>query len=183
MAKVFDAIDPSLREWIAAQPMFFVATAPLAADGHVNLSPKGQPGLAVLGDRQVAYLDLVGSGAETIAHVGENGRIVVMLCAFEGRPRIVRLHGTGRAIEPADPDFASLAAHFPKQAGTRAVIVVDVARVADSCGYGVPLMAYQSERTQLDAWVDRKGEEGLRTYQQQNNRVSLDGLPALRGPK
>jgi hypothetical protein len=183
MGKVHDTIDERLAGWIRAQHVFFVATAPLAGDGHVNLSPKGQPGLAVLGPKQVAYLDLVGSGAETIAHLRENGRIVVMLCTFEGKPLILRLHGTGRAVEPGDPAFDALAAHFPKHAGTRAVIVVDIERIADSCGYGVPVMPYEAERTQLDAWVERKGQGGLRTYQEENNRTSLDGLPALRGPQ
>jgi len=183
MGKTYEKIDDRLAEWIRAQHVFFVSTAPLAADGHVNLSPKGAPGLVVLGPRQVAYLDLVGSGAETIAHLRENGRIVVMFCAFDGRPLIVRLHGTGRVVEPDVPEFAELVARFPDTLGVRAVVVIDAHRISDSCGYGVPLMDFREERTQMRAWIERKGDDGLRSYQEQNNRVSLDGLPALRGPR
>jgi hypothetical protein len=180
MAKQFDGIDAALAEWIRAQHMFFVASAPLSAAGHVNLSPKGLDSLAILGPREVAYLDFVGSGAETIAHARENGRITLMLCAFEGPPRIVRLQGRAAAVEPGDADFASLAAKFPPQDGVRAVLRVALTRIADSCGYGVPLMRYEGDRKQLAAWVERKGPDGLREYQLANNRVSLDGLPALR---
>src|SRR3954452_622129 len=139
MGKVFDAIDDHLREWIARQPMFFVGSAPLAADGHVNVSPKGPAGtFRVLGPRRVAYLDYVGSGAETVAHVRENGRITVMFCAFEGPPRIVRLHGRGAIVLPEEPDFGALIdeAAFEEPTipeGRRAVIVVDVVRIGSSC--------------------------------------------------
>jgi hypothetical protein len=181
VAKQFDAIDEKLAEWIRAQHMFFVASAPLAADGHVNLSPKGLDSLAILGPREVAYVDFVGSGAETIAHARENGRIALMLCAFEGPPRIVRLQGRASVVEPGDAAFASLAAKFPPRASVRAVIRVALSRIADSCGYGVPLMHFEADRTQLDAWADRKGPDGLRAYQLEHNVRSLDGLPALRG--
>jgi Pyridoxamine 5'-phosphate oxidase len=179
MGKQFEGVDQALAEWIRAQHVFFVASAPLARDGHVNLSPKGLGSLALLGPREVAYLDFVGSGAETIAHARENGRITLMLCAFEGPPRIVRLQGRATAIEPGDAEFAGLAASFPPRDGVRAVIRIALTRISDSCGYGVPLMRFESDRKQLDAWVDRKGAEGLRQYQLDNNRVSLDGLPAL----
>src|SRR6476620_1144244 len=149
MGKVYEAIDQHLRDWIARQTLFFVGTAPLAGDGHVNLSPKGPIGtLRVLGPHAVAYLDLIGSGAETIAHLRENGRIVVMLCAFEGPPRILRLHGRGEVVTPPDPAFDELLERCafvePEiSESRRAVVRVDVQRIADSCGYGVPLMSYE----------------------------------------
>jgi hypothetical protein len=180
MAKQFEGIDEALAAWIRAQHVFFVASAPLAGDGHVNLSPKGLDSLAILGPREVAYVDFVGSGAETIAHARENGRIALMLCAFEGPPRIVRLQGRASVVEPGDAEFAALAAKFPPRDGVRAVIRVALARIADSCGYGVPLMRYEGDRKQLDAWLQRKGAHGLREYQLANNLHSLDGLPALR---
>jgi hypothetical protein len=180
MAKQFDGIDERLAEWIRAQHLFFVASAPLAASGHVNLSPKGLDSLAILGPREVAYLDFVGSGAETIAHARENGRIALMLCAFEGPPRIVRLQGRASVVEPGDADFAALAAKFAPLRGVRAVIRVALSRIADSCGYGVPLMRFEGDRPQLAAWAERKGADGLRAYQLDNNLRSLDGLPALR---
>jgi hypothetical protein len=180
MGKVFEGIDEKLAAWIAAQHMFFVATAPREG-GHVNLSPKGLDSFAILEPKRVAYVDLVGSGAETIAHLRENGRITFMFCAFEGLPRIVRLHGRGETIEPGDPDFAALAAHFPTYPSTRAIIRAELSRIADSCGYGVPLYQFKGERSQIGEWAERKGPEGLRAYQRERNRESLDGLPALRG--
>jgi len=183
MGKVYDVIDEALASFIVAQRMFFVATAPLAADGRVNLSPKGGDGLRVLGPREVAYRDLTGSGVETVAHVRENGRIVVMFCAFEGPPKILRLHGRGEVIEPGHAGWDALAALFPPHAGTRAIIRIAVERVADACGYNVPLYEYKAERDQLDAWTERKGPEGLVTYREQKNATSLDGLPGLETAK
>jgi hypothetical protein len=182
MGKVFDGIDEKLSAFLRAQRMFFVATAPRAG-GHVNLSPKGLDSFAVLGPTSVAYLDFIGSGAETIAHVRENGRITFLFCAFEGPPRIVRLYGRGEALEPGDAGFAELAARFPEYPNTRSVIRAELSRIADSCGYGVPLYEYRGERTQLGDWAERKGPEGLRTYQLERNRESLDGLPALHGKR
>ncbi len=189
MGKVFDGIDERMRRWIAQQPMFFVGTAPLHSDGHVNVSPKAPiESLQVLDERTVAYLDLVGSGAETIAHVRENGRIVIMLCAFQGPPRIVRLHGRGEVLTPNDEGFDELIrrGQFPQPriaAARRAVVIVSVDRVADSCGYGVPLMSYEGSRPHLDAWAAKKlrvgGDDALLDYQQEKNAVSIDGLPAL----
>jgi hypothetical protein len=179
MGKVFDGIDEKLAAWIGAQHMFFVATAPRDG-GHVNLSPKGLDSLVVLGPCSVAYLDVVGSGAETIAHLRENGRITLMFCAFDGLPRIVRLYGRGEAIEPGDAGFDALAARFPRYPSTRSVIRVELTRIADSCGYGVPLFEYKGDRGHIADWADRKGPEGLRVYQLEKNRESLDGLPALR---
>jgi len=173
-------IDASIRAFIESQLVFFVATAPLDASGHVNLSPKGLDSFRVLGPHEVAYLDHVGSGAETIAHARENGRITLMFCAFEGRPKIVRLHGRAEVVEPADPAFAELRALFNAGQQVRSIIRVAVERVSDSCGFGVPLYAPVGTRTQLVDWADRKGPEGLETYQQQKNAQSIDGLPALR---
>jgi hypothetical protein len=181
MAKTFDAIDARLAAWIARQRMFFVATAPSGDGGHVNLSPKGPiETLRVLDEHTVGYLDLVGSGAETVAHLQDNGRIVVMLCAFEGPPRLVRLHGRGEVLDPGaveSPDATAL----PQQ--HRTVIRVDVERIADSCGFGVPLMTYQGERPQSLAWAQRKlakgGPDALDDYVAEKNAVSIDGLPAL----
>jgi hypothetical protein len=181
MGKVYDAIDERLAAFLAAQRVFFVATAPLAADGHLNCSPRGLEGLAVLGPREVAWLDLTGSGVETIAHLRENGRIVLLFCAFEGPPRIVRLQGRGTVVEPDDPGFDALRARFGDHEGVRAVIRVACTRISDSCGYGVPLLEHRGERPQLAAWARRKGPEGLRAYQAEKNARSIDGLPGLRG--
>jgi hypothetical protein len=172
-------IDATLRKFIEAQPMFFVATAPLAAEGHLNLSPKGLDAFRILGPKQVAYLDVTGSGVETIAHLKENGRIIFMFCAFQGPPKIVRLHGHGRAVEPATPEFSTLAMHFPAYASVRSIIVADITRVADSCGYGVPLMKLEGTRQQHFAWAEKKGAEGLKTYRKEKNSRSIDGLPGV----
>ena len=161
--------------------MFFVATAPSGDGGHVNCSPKGMDTFRVISPSEVAWLDHVGSGAETIAHLRQNGRIVVMFCAFEGPARILRIHGRGETVEPADPRFAPLRSRFPAEApAVRSVILVSVTRVAESCGWGVPLYAWQGSRTQLQEWADKKGPDGLEEYQRQKNGSSLDGLPALR---
>ncbi len=181
MGQVFEALDDRLTEFIRRQHVFFVATAPLAADGLVNLSPKGLDTFAVLDGRRVAYLDLTGSGVETIAHLRENGRIVIMFCAFEGKPRILRLHGRGRPVVPGDAGFDELVRCFPHRPGIRSVIDVEVVRIADSCGFGVPLLDYRGERHQLDAWAEAKGPDRLAAYQARKNAVSLDGLPGLPG--
>lgn len=186
--RLLDEIDDTLGAWIARQPMYFVGSAPLAGDGHVNVSPKG-PGstLQVLGPREVAYLDYTGSGAETTAHLRENGRIVVLLCAFEGPPQIIRLHGTGEVVEAADPRFDGLLAHFADEPlprpSLRSIIRVDVERVAKSCGYTVPLMAYEGERPHMPAWTEKQlrvgGPEALDAYRAQKNATSIDGLPSV----
>ncbi len=182
MGRTYEGIDDRLAQWLLRQPVFFVATAPLAADGHVNCSPKGnRDELAILSERRVAYLDQTGSGVETIAHVTENGRIVLMFCAFEGPPRIVRLHGRGRSVRPGDTEFEDLAARFPRcdGIGVRSIIVVDTERISDSCGYGVPLMGFDRHRTQMDEWAERKGAGGISDYWSEKNAVSVDGLPGL----
>jgi hypothetical protein len=192
MGKVFDGIDEHLSKWIAAQALFFVASAPLDGDGHVNVSPKGPiDTLRVLDERTVAYLDVVGSGAETIAHVRENGRLVIMLCAFSGPPRIVRLHGRGDVVLAGEERFEALAASCAFQepsvaAARRAIVRMDVTRIADSCGYGVPLMSFDRLRSHADAWAEKKvrvgGTEALLDYQREKNAASIDGLPAVELP-
>jgi hypothetical protein len=179
MAATLDEITPELREWIAAQHIFFVATAPLASDGHVNLSPKGLDTFRVLGPRRVAYLDLTGSGVETIAHLRENGRITLMLTAFTGPPRILRLQGQGEAHVVGTPGFAALAPSLPSREGTRAIITIEVTRIATSCGFSVPRYEFVAERDQLDRWAANKGPEGVIAYRQEKNARSIDGLPAL----
>ncbi|WP_020143077.1 pyridoxamine 5'-phosphate oxidase family protein [Terracoccus sp. 273MFTsu3.1] len=181
--KLHDGIDERLRAFIEAQHLFFVATAPLAADGHVNLSPKGLPGtFAVLGEHEVAYLDLTGSGSETVAHLRENGRITVMFCAFEGPPNIVRLHGTGRHVPLGEAEFDSYRGLFADHPGARGVVVIDVERVSDSCGYAVPFMSHDRDRDLLTRWAGNRGDDGLATYRATKNATSIDGLPALDPP-
>jgi len=179
MGMAADFLSQTAQEFMAKQHVFFVATAPLAAEGHVNVSPKGLDTFRVLDSRTVAYLDLTGSGAETVAHLRENGRIVLMFCAFEGPPKILRVHGRGEVIDPEHPDFAALSRLFPPLPGVRAIIRVQVTRVAESCGYGVPLYQFVGERKQLIEWALRKGPQGLHDYRLRNNQRSLDGLPAL----
>jgi Pyridoxamine 5'-phosphate oxidase len=186
VGKLFDEIDEKLAAWIRRQRLFFVGTAPSGADGHVNVSPKGPiETLAVLDGRTVAYLDVIGSGIETIAHLRENGRIVVMLCAFEGPPRIVRLHGQGEVVEAGEHAFDELAraCGFEPAPNARAIVRVEVERIADSCGYGVPRMDYVGERPQQAAWVERKlaaSATALDDYKRENNAASIDGLPGVR---
>ena len=179
MGKVYDRIDDQLAAWITRQRVFFVATAPLARDGHVNCSPKGGDAFRVIGPRTVAYQDLTGSGVETIAHLRENGRIVIMFCALEAQPKIVRLHGWGGIISPEHPEFNSLRARFPDQAGTRGFIKIDVTRVSDSCGFGVPLFDHRADRDALQKWADSKGSAKLKEYRREKNARSIDGLPGL----
>jgi hypothetical protein len=179
MGTVHPAIEPALQEWVERQRMFFVATAPLAADGHVNLSPKGRDSLRILGPRQVAYLDMPGSGVETIAHLRENGRIVLMLCAFDGPPKIVRLHGRGRPVFPGEPEFGGLLAGFPPHPAVRAIILVEVDRVSDSCGFGVPFYEWRGNRTNSEEWIRGVPDERLREYGVRKNQESIDGLPGL----
>ena len=179
MGKTSPEIDEELSRFIRAQSMFFVATAPLDPSGHVNLSPKGLDTFRILGPRSVAYLDVFGSGVETIAHLRENGRIVLMFCSFHGTPKVLRLHGQGRAIEPHEPGFAELQAHFPVYEGTRAIIEVEVTRIGDSCGYGVPLLKFEAQRAALPAWCRKRGTQGLKIYREEKNRRSIDGLPGV----
>src|SRR5690242_3294967 len=193
MGKVFEGIDDRLARWITAQPMFFVGTAPLDPDGHLNVSPKGPIGtLRVLGPSRVAYLDFVGSGAETIAHLRDNGRIVIMLCAFSGPPRILRLHGRGSIVVAGEPGFDALLSScgFDDVGGVpearRSIVTVDIDRIADSCGYGVPVMTFSGHREHMELWAAKKlrvgGPDALLDYQREMNTVSIDGLPAVDVP-
>ena len=180
MGKVYPLVDDGLKAFIEAQHVFFVATAPRDAGGHVNVSPKGLASFRILGPKTVCYVDYVGSGVETIAHLRENGRIVIMLCAFEGSPRIVRLHGRGTVIEPEDASFPPLAAAFEPHAGVRALVHVELSRISDSCGFGVPLFTYTGERPHLTSWTSHRTPDVIREYQKEHNARSIDGLPALR---
>ena len=179
MADRFAELSPDLAQWWREQPVFFVATAPTGDGGHVNLSPKGYDTLRVLGPQRVAYLDLTGSGVETIAHVRENGRITLMACAFAGNPRISRIYGRGIVHEFGTPGFAALAPDFPPLPGRRSIIEVDVERVTTSCGYAVPLMDVVDDRDRLKAWAEKKGDDGVAAYWASKNRESIDGLPGL----
>ena len=179
MGKIFDEITPALSEWLGDQRLFFVATAPLAADGLVNCSPKGMDSFRILGPRQVAYLDLTGSGIETIAHLRENGRIVFTFCAFDGPPKIVRLQGTGEAVLPGDADFERLLALFPTYPGTRSIIRATLARISDSCGYSIPRYDYAGERDALVKLCESMSEDELTEYRRKKNTRSVDGLPGL----
>ncbi|HXW45697.1 MAG TPA: pyridoxamine 5'-phosphate oxidase family protein [Streptosporangiaceae bacterium] len=191
MGKLYPELDERLRKFIARQSVFFVATAPcLSGDGtggHVNVSPKGyRDTFAVLGPLRVAYLDLTGSGAETIAHLRQNGQITIMFCSFDHQTTILRLYGTGRVVLPGTPHWDELAGHFPSSVGTgtdrhgrRAIIDVRLDRIADSCGYAVPVMELAEERDVLARWAEKKSPEQLAQYRAEKNAVSIDGLPGL----
>lgn len=179
MGKLYDHISSDLQQWIEHQKIFFVATAPLSGEGHINCSPKGLDSFRVINGTTVVYQDLTGSGVETIAHLQENGRIVVMFCAFDGPPKIVRLHGTGEVITPDDDDFANLSALFPDRLGVRAYIRVDISRISDSCGYSIPLYEFKKDRDVLDKWAANKGVDGLIEYRALKNKESIDGLSGL----
>jgi hypothetical protein len=177
MGKVVACITPELQAFIEAQPVFFVASAPLAESGHVNLSPKGLDCLRVLAPDRVAYLDLTGSGNETAAHLRENGRITFMFCAFTGAPRILRLYGTGEVALPGTAAWDALADRFPDYPGARQIVVAAIARVQTSCGFAVPRMQYVQQRDTLLRWAESKGD-ALPAYRAQKNATSIDGLPA-----
>jgi len=189
MGRQHDTIDDRLSAWIARQSLFFVGTAPLAGEGHVNVSPKGPIGsLRVLGPTTIAYLDIIGSGAETLAHLRENGRIVVMLCSFDGPPRILRLHGRGEVLLPDHDDYDRVTATADFEdpsvpAGRRSVVRVEISRIAESCGYGVPLLSYEGARPHSAAWARKKlrvgGQDALADYVAEKNARSIDGLPAV----
>ena len=186
MGQTYERIDDTVRTFIEAQHVFFTATAPLAADGHVNLSPKGLDGsFAVLDDMTLAYLDLGGSGAETIAHLRENGRITLMWCAFEGPPKVLRVHGHGEPVFRDDPRWADLLPHFAPALRTRtdlrAVVLVRARRISDACGFAVPLMGFEEDRTLHTRRFARETHASFSAYCEKKDHVatSLDGLPAL----
>ena len=182
MGKTYEALDDKLTAFIEAQKMFFIATAPLSGDGLLNLSPKGFETLRILDSHTLAYLDLTGSGVETVAHLKENQRFVLMFCSFESKPMILRLHGRGKALERGDEEFERLLPLFPDLLGTRAIIKLSVQRIADSCGWGVPLYEHLGERDTYPRYAEQAGVEGLRKGQLASNMASLDGMPGLRAP-
>lgn len=183
MGKIFDSIDDSLKTWIQAQPMWFVATAPLSAEGHINVSPRGLDSFSVLDEHRVGWVDYTGSGVETIAHLRENGRVCVMFMSTDSKPRIVRLHGTGSVWMPGEPEFEEVASQHPENPSTRAVITVQVSRISDACGWGVPLMEQSGDRELIRTWAEKKGPDGLDTYRVEKNSQSIDGLPGLPGDR
>jgi hypothetical protein len=181
MGHTYPALDDKLIAFIGRQKMFFVATAPLSEDAHVNLSPKGHDVFRILGPNQVAYADLGGSGIETLAHIRENGRLTIMFCAFEGAPNILRLYGRGSFIQFDDPRFEPMIAeHFPDYPYARDIIVLDIERVADSCGWSIPFYDYKGERDQLQRYIQHKPLEEWRASRLARNAESIDGLPGLR---
>jgi len=181
MAKTHEGITPELKAFIARQHVFFVSTAPLSGEGHVNLSPKGLDSFRVLTPHRVAYMDFISSGNETSAHLLENGRITLMFCAFDGSPNILRLYGQGWTVLPSQPGWEDLAAHFTIYPSTRQIIVADITRVQTSCGFGVPLYAYKGNRRHHFAWAEQMGPSGLEQYKQEHSLVSIDGLPTALG--
>ena len=180
VGKVYQEIDERIRKWIDAQPVFFVATAPLDPQGHINCSPKDGYSIRVLDSKTLVYLDLIGSGVETIAHLRENARIIVMMCAFERAPLIMRFHGRGEIIEKDHPDFERLIPLFDPEIGIRSFIKIHLDRISDSCGFGVPVMEFKHHRKQLRTFNERNGEEKLADYKRQHNSQSIDGLPGVR---
>ena len=179
MARTHDCLDEALVEWIGRQHVFFVASAPSGDSGNVNLSPKGYDTFRVLGPTTVGYLDLTGSGVETIAHLRQNGRLTIMFCAFDGPPRILRLFGRGSVTLVGDDGFADEVAPFGPHPGARSVIRLDIDRIQSSCGYAVPYMAFESERETLAEWAERKGADGIEDYWGEKNAASIDGLPGI----
>jgi Pyridoxamine 5'-phosphate oxidase len=180
MGKQYEAIDEKLQDFIGRQHVFFVATAPTSLEGHLNISPKGLNTFRILSPSSVAYLDLTGSGIETVAHVRENGRLTIMFCGFDDRPLIVRLHGRARVVQPADAEWDDLIAKFTEYPGARCIVVLDLERIADSCGWAVPVLEYRGERSQLIDYAINKGPEGLESYRALKNATSIDGLAGLR---
>lgn len=181
MGKVFATIDDRWQNWMAQQKMFFVSTAPVSADGFINCSPKGLDSFRVIDELTVAYIDLAGSGIETVAHLKENGRITIMFCAFDGPPKILRLYGTGEVLEKGTAAFEALAHQFPHYEGARSIIRVKVSRIQDACGFSVPTYKYEGERDTLLKWAEKKGgAEGVKEYINLRNKESLDGLPGIK---
>jgi len=179
MGKEYEQIDEQINRWINRQKLFFVATAPKDINGMVNCSPKGLDTLRVLNPNQLAYLDFPGSGVETIAHIRENKRLTIMMCAFDGPPKIFRFHGHGDIIDPNHTDFETLSKLYDTDLPYRAIIRLDIKRISDSCGYGVPLYEYKEERNSMQKMVSNFGAEKLSTELKEINRQSVDGLPGL----
>jgi hypothetical protein len=182
MGKNYTQLNERLIDFIQRQHIFFVGTAPSSVEGHLNISPKGLDTFRVLDSTTVAYLDLTGSGIETVAHLRENGRMTIMFCAFEGPPLILRLYGRGRVVEPGDAEWEEILAGFQRQPGERSVVILEIDRVADSCGFAVPVYEYRHERTQLTDYARRKGPAAMKYYRAEKNRKSIDGLDGLARP-
>ena len=182
MGKLYEALDDQLIDFIATQKMFFVGSAPMSGDGHVNISPKGKDCFRILDSQTVAYLDMTGSGAETIAHVKENQRLVFMFCAFEGRPLTLRLHGQGEVLERSHKDFGQLISLFPELPGVRSIIRMKITRIADSCGWVVPEYEFKGMRDYYDKYAANKSDADMRASQLKGNMQSIDGLSALSEP-
>lgn len=178
---MFNELTKEHQTFIEKQHLFFVATAPLQASGHINLSPKGLNAFRVLSPTQVAYLDLTGSGNETSAHLLENGRITFMFCAFEDSPLILRIYGKGRVVLPEHEEWSEIAGHFELLEGTRQIILADIEFIQTSCGFGVPVYEFKEDRDILPTWARKQGKDGIGTYQKNNNVKSIDGLPTLLG--
>lgn len=178
MGRSYDLITDAMVAFIQYQAMFFVATAP-SEGGRVNVSPKGYDSFRILGPQRVCYVDLTGSGAETIAHLRDNGRVTFMFCAFEGKPNVVRLYGSGRHVRPGEPEFDELVEAFPEHSGIRAIVIADIDRTSTSCGYSVPFMEYVADRPRLEESLQAKDDEELDDYRNRKNKLSIDGLPAL----
>jgi hypothetical protein len=178
MGKIYEVIDERIKKWISDQKVFFVATAPLTG-GHINCSPKDGYSIRVLDSKTLVYLDLIGSGVETIAHLLENGRIVIMMCAFERAPMIMRFHGRGEVVEPHHPDFERFKPMFVSEIGIRSFIVIHLDRISDSCGFGVPVMEFKNHRKQLRTYCERNGEEKLNDYKMSHNANSIDGISGV----
>ena len=182
MGKEYTEFDERLQDWIGRQHVFFVSTAPSAVDGLVNCSPKGLDCLRVTGPRQIAYVDTGGSGIETVAHIKENGRVTIMLCAFEGPPKIFRFYGLGHVLEPHDEGFEEMLAKFPEMPAARNIILIDVERIIDSCGFGVPLYEFKKHRDSLNNYFSKQSEEDISKYRRDRNSESLEGMPGLSFP-
>lgn len=183
MAKTFDALDDKLIAFIKAQQMYFVATAPLSKDGHVNMSPKGYDSFAILDAHTVAYLDMGGSGIETLAHLKDNGRITIMFCAFEGKANILRLYGHGTAVSFDEPGFEDMLALFPNYKRARSIITINITRIQDSCGWGVPFYEFKGQRDQLERTIANRSLDDWKTHRRNTNAHSIDGLEGLIKPK
>ena len=177
MGKFHNSIKDEHKAFAQKQKMYFVSTSPLDKEGHINLSPKGLDSFRILSPTRVAYMDIVGSGNETSAHLLENGRITIMFCAFDGPPNILRFYGAGYTVLPGDAEWEDLSTHFDIQIATRQIIVADIDKVQTSCGYSVPLYQYKGERDHADKWAQKKGREGLEEYMNEKNLKILDGLP------
>jgi predicted pyridoxine 5'-phosphate oxidase superfamily flavin-nucleotide-binding protein len=175
VSKFYQELEPNLQEFIEKQKVFFVGTA--AAEGTVNVSPKGMNSLRIVDSKQLAWLNLTGSGNETAAHLIESPRMTLMFCAFEGNPLILRVYGTARSIHSQDSEWSTWIPKFPAMPGARQIFLLDIDRVQTSCGFAVPHLQYTGDRDELRNWAEKKGEAGVKEYWKENNQISIDGKP------